>query len=489
MYRLDFRGLRVLAVLALGLMGFMAPARAQDESDDPNPLLFSVTHSGPARYVPGQPVEIVVTITASNDGSLTALGLIDGGPQTWTYAGARPISGDLPAVVPAVGAAGTFEFAWIAMPEVFPYSFAYTLNVPAEATGTATIQGQAQYRTSGGRQLAPPDFITIEGPDNAAPKIRLLGGATVTIQQGQPFQDPGTVATDKEDGDITSKVQVTGNVDTQTPGEYLLTYNVSDSQGQQATAVTRTVVVTASSNNGGNGNNGGNNGGIDGRNRGRVGIGGPGGSDVGPRQRVEELANTGDTGMGDTAEAPASAPGEDLNTQKQRANSLAQELAQQGDPLGRDVAVPATPPTPGPIAKNAGRSTPIPPPGSSTPVNAATTPDDDLAALDSALDAQRDPAAPAPRSAVNTAETATALPSLDPPTAAGTSQAVLAQPEVPGLLERVRARIGALGPREFATIGAFGVALVVLVVIAIVTGRIAYGGQTRRPPQAPKAAA
>ena len=49
------------------------------------------------------------------------------------------------------------------------------------------------------------------------------------------------VATDKEDGDLTSKIEVVGNVDTTKAGKYTVTYKVTDSQGS---TTTKTITVT-----------------------------------------------------------------------------------------------------------------------------------------------------------------------------------------------------------------------------------------------------
>jgi len=92
--------------------------------------------------------------------------------------------------------------------------------------------------------------FTIKGcmdinPPNTPPVITLLGDATTTIMVGQNFVDPGATALDQEDGNITSQIVVSGNVSTSTPGTYVLTYNVTDSQGLAATPVTRTVIVQA----------------------------------------------------------------------------------------------------------------------------------------------------------------------------------------------------------------------------------------------------
>lgn len=76
------------------------------------------------------------------------------------------------------------------------------------------------------------------------PLITLLGSADVTVAQGSSYTDPGATAVDKEDGNVTANISVTGNVVTATVGTYILTYNVTDSDGNEAIAVIRTVNVT-----------------------------------------------------------------------------------------------------------------------------------------------------------------------------------------------------------------------------------------------------
>ncbi len=76
------------------------------------------------------------------------------------------------------------------------------------------------------------------------PVITLIGSAYITVAQGSGYSDPGATATDKEDGNVTANISVTGNVETATVGTYILTYNVMDSDGNEAVAVIRTVNVT-----------------------------------------------------------------------------------------------------------------------------------------------------------------------------------------------------------------------------------------------------
>jgi hypothetical protein len=73
--------------------------------------------------------------------------------------------------------------------------------------------------------------------------ITLKGEASITLEVGDSFTDPGATATDAVDGNLTDSITVTGSVNTAVVGEYTLTYNVTDAAGNAATKVTRTVVV------------------------------------------------------------------------------------------------------------------------------------------------------------------------------------------------------------------------------------------------------
>jgi hypothetical protein len=60
---------------------------------------------------------------------------------------------------------------------------------------------------------------------------------------GGTYADAGAVAIDPKDGDLTSSITVTGSVDTNTVGEYVLQYDVINSMLIPAATVTRTVTV------------------------------------------------------------------------------------------------------------------------------------------------------------------------------------------------------------------------------------------------------
>ncbi len=78
--------------------------------------------------------------------------------------------------------------------------------------------------------------------DYEAPELTLKGNQTITIMAGSSFADPGYIASDNADGDVTDKVKVTGNYSIYMPGTYTITYEVADSFGN-VTTKTRTLVI------------------------------------------------------------------------------------------------------------------------------------------------------------------------------------------------------------------------------------------------------
>jgi formylglycine-generating enzyme required for sulfatase activity len=79
-------------------------------------------------------------------------------------------------------------------------------------------------------------------PDRANPELELFGGAAITHEAGQAWAEPGVEAHDARDGNITDQIVVTGTVDMNSTGTYLLTYSVQDGAGNTA-STTRTVTV------------------------------------------------------------------------------------------------------------------------------------------------------------------------------------------------------------------------------------------------------
>ncbi|MCI9063373.1 MAG: DUF5011 domain-containing protein [Clostridia bacterium] len=89
------------------------------------------------------------------------------------------------------------------------------------------------------------------------PKIKLKGSSSMTINVGDTYTEKGATASDKEDGDITDKIKISGSVNTSKAGTYKVVYTVTNSK-DKTTTVTRTIIVkeksTPSDNTPGNGN-------------------------------------------------------------------------------------------------------------------------------------------------------------------------------------------------------------------------------------------
>ena len=91
-----------------------------------------------------------------------------------------------------------------------------------------------------------PDPSTPE--DNTAPVINGVSNKQIFV--GDTFNPlSGVTASDKEDGDLTSKIIVTGTVDTSKVGSYDLTYTVTDSKGLKATASAKITITEKSTTN------------------------------------------------------------------------------------------------------------------------------------------------------------------------------------------------------------------------------------------------
>jgi len=76
-----------------------------------------------------------------------------------------------------------------------------------------------------------------------APQITLNGANPEDIIVGGTFSDPGATAMDDVDGNLTSYIRVSSNVDTSIVGDYQVTYSVTDSDGNSASAVRRVIVI------------------------------------------------------------------------------------------------------------------------------------------------------------------------------------------------------------------------------------------------------
>lgn len=86
---------------------------------------------------------------------------------------------------------------------------------------------------------------TLTVNDTTPPVITRLGDALVYVQQGDPlWTDPGATAADNCDGDLTAQIITVNPVNVNVPSMYTITYDVSDAALNPAAQVTRTVLVS-----------------------------------------------------------------------------------------------------------------------------------------------------------------------------------------------------------------------------------------------------
>ena len=119
-------------------------------------------------------------------------------------------------------------------------------NGTADANGSVNSNAPGIYQitysaTDAAGNEAEPVVRTIHVADNDAPIITLLGDANITHEAGPEYVDAGANWSDNVDGNGTADAN--GTVDHLVPGTYQITYNYTDSSGNAAHSVVRTIHV------------------------------------------------------------------------------------------------------------------------------------------------------------------------------------------------------------------------------------------------------
>lgn len=78
--------------------------------------------------------------------------------------------------------------------------------------------------------------------DTIPPVLTVKGQGRYTMTVGQQYVEEGCTAIDNCNGDISQNIQISGEINRYTPGEYVLTYSATDSYGNVGTA-SRVVCV------------------------------------------------------------------------------------------------------------------------------------------------------------------------------------------------------------------------------------------------------
>ena len=84
---------------------------------------------------------------------------------------------------------------------------------------------------------------TVVVSDTTKPIITLIGNSEVRLLIDDVYVDEGATAYDNIDGDLTTQIVTINPVDTSQIGDYVVTYNVTDSSGNQALEINRSVFI------------------------------------------------------------------------------------------------------------------------------------------------------------------------------------------------------------------------------------------------------
>lgn len=110
------------------------------------------------------------------------------------------------------------------------------------ATPTTTVRTTTKSSSNVKTTTRPKVTVTTTQRVTTPPTITLRGSTVVEINAGTQYTDPGYSATDAKGTDITARVTVSGNINTNVAGTYTLRYSVTDSYGNSASK-TRTIRV------------------------------------------------------------------------------------------------------------------------------------------------------------------------------------------------------------------------------------------------------
>jgi hypothetical protein len=173
------------------------------------------------------------TVTANR-----TVNIVDTGVPTITLRGSSTINHELSTPYTDPGARADDDTG-----EVISSDVPFTGSVNVNSAGTYTLT----YNISDASGNAAPTVTRqVIVDDTGSPTLSLLGNPVMNIQKGDAYNEPGASATDVIDDDttLTASIVITGAVDTNTNGTYTRTYNVNDSAGNAATALTRTITVS-----------------------------------------------------------------------------------------------------------------------------------------------------------------------------------------------------------------------------------------------------
>ncbi|OZQ75554.1 immunoglobulin-like domain-containing protein, partial [Paenibacillus sp. VTT E-133291] len=130
--------------------------------------------------------------------------------------------------------------------------FELLLNMRTIPNGIAYLPNGKAYISYGSQVFQSPE---LGENDTEKPVITLNGASTLLVRNGTSFSDPGVSVSDNVEIDLTAKVTYSLNnvelptIDTTVAGRYTIRYDATDTAGNAAVAVKRTIIVNEDSTN------------------------------------------------------------------------------------------------------------------------------------------------------------------------------------------------------------------------------------------------
>ena len=126
--------------------------------------------------------------------------------------------------------------------DAFPLYAAESVDTDEDGTGNNADEDDDNDGVPDLEDAFPLDPTRSVAATNQSPMIALEGDGIIMLALDQTFIDPGAIAFDDEDGDLTGSVITTSNVNSAVSGSYTVEYRVTDS-GDLTATVTRSVIV------------------------------------------------------------------------------------------------------------------------------------------------------------------------------------------------------------------------------------------------------
>lgn len=202
-----------------------------ETSSDYCPLRVSVYASPKSIPEPGGRVTYTVTISnESKEEDVVAFAGITVRRLTDLLSAGRTLGASCEPVLPHMLAAGESLVCKVSRDIAAWPSYLNTFTAEGRLQNGTTMTGRASVRVSL-RDVTPPI-------------VTLLGDNPMVLNVGVPYVDPGALATDNRDGDVTASILVRSEtVDATTPGEYEVVYRVEDLSGNVGLAVRHVIVI------------------------------------------------------------------------------------------------------------------------------------------------------------------------------------------------------------------------------------------------------